>query len=174
MGFYEFHITLVDDQLPKKFPENWKVTKFNNLSPDGKIIRSETLLSHDAELNNDVDAIYLLSNTIEQYSIVHQRVKIETNIRSAPMSTLYYEAHMKLKQDVDFSHYRVWHDILKSHNPVKDKYWCTLRYRNHSTLVTEYENFIYQFGNLVEERDVESVIFDSNISLDYEWMGSRL
>lgn len=164
---YEFHVTL-DKGKEDSIIDGWRKTTFQNTDPSGyNVIREETLLTAEGTFENDFDATrFLIENTDKIRSNII-RAKIETTPNVFAHNTLYYEAHWKLKDSLC----SVPKGLVRSVNKNKGSIWYTLRDNEYSFFIENYKKHNEYFSalNVIAERDIESVIFDTNRNIDADW-----
>lgn len=164
---YEFHVTLAKG-AEKSTINGWRKTTFQNTDPSGyKVIREETLLTAEGTFENDLEATRFLIESTDKIKKNIVRAKIETSPNVFARNTLYYEAHWKLKGYLISTP----KGLVRSINKDKGSVWYTLRSNEYSFFIDMYKthNEYLSALDVVSERDVESVIFDTNRNVDVDW-----
>lgn len=180
MKLFECHISFPSNTNSEVFdlfsPDDWKIHSFANYSYDDygdlHVVKEETLATCEmSEYSSKTAAMQVFLDKCSEMS--YHRLKIETPINSSYGQALYHEAHYKLKNPTSFLQKLIYNDSLHlfpSHNITSNKWWITKRGTNYECFVMEHKLFMIHYANDIEEFEIESVIFDTNIEQDYEWM----
>jgi hypothetical protein len=178
MILIETHVTLEFDQdkyLSAYEGSSLKVHSFINYSFGEHInlieVNRETLITDEMKERYSIadTSRWLLCSYFEGRV---ERIKMETPINSSFGQSLYHEAHYKLKNtEILFDNvFRNTPCVFPSHNITSDKWWVTSRGRDYEEFVFTHKLFMKNFSQHIEEFEIESVIFDTNIERDYNWM----
>jgi hypothetical protein len=168
---YEFHLTVDPKDIPTNGPlSEWKVTTFHNIGPKSKsFVDSHTLLTMEKDLGSKLEATAWLFDQISRDFKIIKRAKIECGPIKQKYETLYYEAHLRLKEPQGYNSSVA---ELVSINQKNGKEWHTIRGLDYTELVSTYNEILSSYRNNVEKIEIESVIYDSNPSLDKDWENS--
>jgi hypothetical protein len=95
-----------------------------------------------------------------------KRVKVETGaLGLGENGAQYYEAHVRVPNWIPV----VPKFVHRSLNSISGLYWLTCRSHVREILIEQYAEMQTMFAKEIEEREIESVVFDSNPGLDTEW-----
>ena len=172
MTEYEVHYSLKDEDSLNRasFDTKLKKSVFSNkiFSEDGTLMRTageDFLLTDNFRYSSDHEAFLIASRVCLNLGNKSLRMKIETGPRSDAM---YHEAHLKLDNERTACHildtYDGWWMSINDNN---GSVWLTTRSRDIQTLRAKYRAIYETFAGSIIERDIESVILDTNLRKDH-------
>jgi hypothetical protein len=160
---YEFHITVHNDKLTLP---GWKTTRFVNITSEHIEVRRESIITWNQEFPNDQEAIIFLAKETDKLGSNAYRMKVERP-RTTNGNALYHEAHFKTKRFI--GHPKGLEFLLNSFNADTKSNWCTVRHRDDFTFNEQVKKAREYLQNLIIEQEFESVIVDTNPSIDRDW-----
>ena len=187
---FEIHITVDTDNL-ESFKNDCAIINVKPIiieSENNGKFEYQTMTSSKYE---DINYVNTLNKSLDFLSINHKILRSKVEIQpefEKHFSHLYYESHFRLKLNNDFDKNIIKNLCLKynfhlSKNVFKQYdtyYYQMITYRNNNIT---YDDFIVHLNNMktslyelqinYDKIEIEECIYDSNISIDNNWLNKN-